>query len=363
MTSVAIVNGSGRFSGITLSVEPYATALRKAGMGVRWYQCVDRGIDPFSIGGGTVVSGAGLPIGSLEMGVNRLWRFPRALRRVPEDVVLVTDPTLLRVATARTKNAVIVHDLLPLTPYADRVDSNLMFRYILPKLRRMDLVIVPTRSLASELVRRRVPSEAIRVVPQTHDLGTHPDHPARSLDRIARSGEVRVLFVGTDRPFKNVDFVLRLAQALQGASSARRFMVTILSQLRPNTVKRVSGLNLSNLKVVSFIPSISNLYEESDVLVHPSLHEGFGRPVMEAMAYGLPVFANRIPSLAEVVGDTSVLLGVDSVEPWVSALESITDPAKYNELAQRGLVRSRAFLPDQFQEAVARAFRERLLAA
>jgi glycosyltransferase involved in cell wall biosynthesis len=358
--SLALVNGSSRFSGITLSAMPYATALSHRGLRVRWYQCVDAAKEPYVPADGVVVPGLGLPIESLEMGINRLWVFPRRLRTVPEDVLLLTDPTLSFAAHGHPRTAVLVHDLLPLTEFADRRDSRWMFRAILPRLRRMRLIVVTTPTMGDELVRRGVDPGIVRVVPYTHELGVHPDHPARSVERIARTGVVRLLYIATDRPFKNVDFVLRLAERLNAATSGPRFEVTLLSSLRPETRRRVADMKLPNLRVVDRVASVGELYEGSDVLLYPSRHEGFGRPLIEAMAYGLPIFANRIQPFIDILGPTGTLLSVDSTEAWAAALNALVDGATYSDLARRSLERASAFSPDRFERSVAEAFRELL---
>jgi glycosyltransferase involved in cell wall biosynthesis len=307
-----------------------------------------------------VVSGLGLPLESLEMGINRLWVFPRRLRVVPEDILLLTDPTLSWVSRFHPRTAVLVHDLLPLTEFADRHDSRWMFRAIIPQLRRMRLIVVTTQTMRAELVRRGVDPSILRVVPYTHELGFHADHPTRSIERMARTGVVRLLYVATDRPFKNVDFVLRLAELLNAATSGPRFEVTLLSSLRPDTRRRVATLKLPNLRAVDRVASVAELYDASDVLLYPSLHEGFGRPLIEAMAYGLPILANRIQPFIDILGAAGILLSVDSTNSWATALNSLVDGATYADLARRSLERGLAFSPDRFESSVVGAFRELL---
>jgi glycosyltransferase involved in cell wall biosynthesis len=294
------------------------------------------------------------------MGVNRLWVFPRRLRSAPERILLLTDPTLAFVARSPPDTVALVHDLTPLTEFADRRDSTWMFRAILPRLRRMRLVVVTTDLMRSELIARGVDANRVRVVPYTHGLGFHPDHPAHSMERMARTGQIRLLYVATDRPFKNLGFVVQLAQALNADQLGPRFPITILSRVRPETARRLAELKLANLQVVPEVPRMEELYEEHDVLIYPSLHEGFGRPLIEALAYGMPVVANRIRPLTDILGDAGIFLGVGSVDPWVSALLSLREPSLFARHAQRALERGQLFLPDHFQRSVNEAFRSLL---
>ncbi|MGA7922556.1 MAG: glycosyltransferase family 4 protein [Thermoplasmata archaeon] len=354
--SIAIVNSSSRFGGITLSAVSLYDALRSSGFPVTWYQCVDGGRERFTPDGGVVVSGAGIRIESLELGVNRLWTFPRRLQWIPEDIVLLADPTLTYVARYHRRSIVLVYDLLPLSHYADRLDSRWMFRYVIPKLRTMTRVIVPTTTLRDELVRRGVDPRRIRMVRLSHSLGEHPDHVDRSVERVHRTRELRVLYVATDRPWKNIDFVLRLAKAMESVSSGTHFTFTLLSQLMPSTRQRFEDLKLTNVRIIERLPSIASLYDESDVLVYPSLYEGFGRPLIEAQAFGLPIVANRIQPFIELLGDAGILLSVDSLDAWIATLTSLADPDTLRAHAQRSLELSRSYAPERYRESVLEAF-------
>lgn len=356
MTTIGIVNGSAPLSGITLSTEPYAEALRGIGFDVRWYQCVDFGQPRVAPFGGSIVPGLGVPVESVDLGLNRLWIFPRRLRGIPERYVLLSDPTLIRVARFHPRTIVLVHDLLPLSPFADRLDARWMFRYILPRLTTVSRVIVDTAAVGDELLRRGVRGDKIRVVPLTHALGHHPEHVQTSVDRVRNLSRIRVLYVTTDRPFKNIEFFLQIAHAMAQRRSDPRFEFTLLSRLTPATERRVRDLALTNLRVVPRVANIAQVYYESDILVHPSLSEGFGRPLIEAMAYGLPILAHRIPPLAEVLGDAGLLLRVDRPDDWATGLESLADPEVLRRWALRSLERGLAYSPEQFRVRVSQAF-------
>jgi len=91
-------------------------------------------------------------------------------------------------------------------------------------------------------------------------------------------------------------------------------------------------------------PALHALYQHAAALVYPSRYEGFGLPVLEAMASGTPVIASRAASIPEVVGDSGVLLDPDDSQGWADAIvQIVSDPAFAGRLRSEGLVRAASF--------------------
>ena len=358
MPTVALVNASARMDGISNAARNIQRAFRELAYGVVWYQCVDRGQDSQISEMDRIIPGLGFPNDTVDMGINRLWVFAHRLRRIPEETVLLMDPTLVNVARYHPRTAVRVFDLKPLSAHADRRAATWMFRYALPRLRAVRRVLVPSAYLAQELATRGISPEQIRVLPETHSLGFHHDHVGTSVDRIRATGAVRVLYVATDRPPKNLRFFIRLAQLAAQFSGPPRLEFTLLSRLRPETRALVSERNLPNLTIIPEVRSAADVYAANDVLVFPSLHEGFGLPVIEAMAFGLPVIASNLPSLQEVVTDSGTLLDPGAPEPWMESLRALAEPSFYEAAARRSLARGENFSPARFRETVGRIFQD-----
>ncbi|MEQ1572671.1 MAG: glycosyltransferase family 1 protein [Vicinamibacterales bacterium] len=86
------------------------------------------------------------------------------------------------------------------------------------------------------------------------------------------------------------------------------------------------------------------LYRGATALVYPSLYEGFGLPLLEAMASGTPVIASRAASIPEVVGDAAIVLDPDDVRGWSDAIVSVaTDPVRHAALRAAGLRHAAGF--------------------
>ena len=91
-------------------------------------------------------------------------------------------------------------------------------------------------------------------------------------------------------------------------------------------------------------PTLRSLYRGAAALVYPSRYEGFGLPLIEAMASGTPVIASRAASIPEVVGESGVLLDPDDPKRWAAAIvDVVTDGVLRARLRQDGLARAATF--------------------
>jgi glycosyltransferase involved in cell wall biosynthesis len=107
------------------------------------------------------------------------------------------------------------------------------------------------------------------------------------------------------------------------------------------------------------IPAIDRdgLYAMASVMAFPSRYEGFGIPVLEAMAAGCPVVASNVTALPEAVGDAGVLVDPDDITAWTAALRQVLDdPAVSADLRTRGYRRAAAFTADTTAAALRLAY-------
>jgi glycosyltransferase involved in cell wall biosynthesis len=101
-----------------------------------------------------------------------------------------------------------------------------------------------------------------------------------------------------------------------------------------------------NVHFVGLVPeaNLPSLYRSAEALVFPSLYEGFGLPLLEAMACGTPVVTANVTAMPEIAGDAAVLVDPTSVEQIADAIRQIaSDTSLRGRLREKGLTRAAQF--------------------
>lgn len=157
-----------------------------------------------------------------------------------------------------------------------------------------------------------------------------------------------VLYVGTLEPRKNIPRLLRaFAQVRRAHPAARLIMVGQLGWKYRAVWHEIESLGLADaVQWLGYVPGadLPALYSLATVFAFPSLYEGFGLPVIEAMACGTPVLTSQGTALAEVAGEAALLVDpLDEAAIAQNLLCLLTDAALRAELRARGLDRAAEF--------------------
>jgi len=247
---------------------------------------------------------------------------------------------------------VTIHDLIPLlfpeyTPRAKKKRFYPLFVKVMHEVgKRADIIITVSESSRRDIIKHlRIPPEReTRVVVTAEGVDTRYQPGATRI-----GAPKTILYVGRFDPYKNV---VRLVEAFA------RLREEILpdAQLRligpedpryPEPRERARALGVEPYIAWSGYVSEEGLkqaYQEADVLVLPSRYEGFGLPVLEAMACGTPVICSNTSALPEVAGEAAVLVEPDDTEQLVDALSLVlTQPARARELREKGIAHAARF--------------------
>jgi alpha-1,3-rhamnosyl/mannosyltransferase len=163
-----------------------------------------------------------------------------------------------------------------------------------------------------------------------------------------------VLFLGTIEPRKNLDTLL---SAYEGLPADMRAEFELVVAGPSGWASAETMARLGAVRRLGYVPEadVAALTAAATVFAYPSLYEGFGFPVAQAMAAGTPVVTSNVSSLPEVTGDAAALVDPRSVSEVRGALARLlTDPAMRASMAARGRERARAF---RWEECAAQSLR------
>jgi glycosyltransferase involved in cell wall biosynthesis len=257
------------------------------------------------------------------------------------------------------KYVVTIHDVIPLVlPWAFSARHRLVLATALARIRsQAEMVIVPSTAAAEDVVQfLRVERERIRVIPMGCEPRFQPaDEPARAatLRRRYHLPERYILFVGTLEPRKNIHTLLRAFARVIAEMPQDELMLVIAGGNGwggEDYRSTVDALKLHrHVRFTGFVEDdhLPDLYRGALLFVYPSLYEGFGLPVLEAMACGTPVITSDRASLPEVAGDAALLVDPTRPEALAAAMASILSDSDLRQvLRAKGLARAQAFTWD-----------------
>jgi glycosyltransferase involved in cell wall biosynthesis len=295
---------------------------------------------------------------------------PRVEWLVDFDVFLATN--FLAPATDHPDRVVpVVHDLAfeRFPESAPHIDARWRRRFA-ASLAGAPAVIVPSASAANDLRESfGVPSDRTHVVHHGVDAEAFAPVPEAAVDAVRRRHGIAgpyLLFVGGIEPRKNLDNLVRaFARCEAGSHSlvlaggpvrwfpeAAEHLDAAIERLPESVRERIvrTGYLGERDKVA--------LLSGATVLVYPSLYEGFGFPVLEGFAAGVPVLTSNVASLTEVAGDAAVLVDPTDVDAMANALsELIADDDLRAVLSAAGVARASRFTWESTARATATVLR------
>ena len=234
-------------------------------------------------------------------------------------------------------------------------------------LRAADAVIAVSECSQRDAVRLYgTPTEKIHVIPEGVDarfkpVGQQQIEQVRSRYHLP---ERFVLSVGTIEPRKNLPTLFE-ALAAPREPGLETWPLVIAGKpgwLYEPILRRIADLNLQDsIHLTGFFPDddLPALYSAATVLAMPSRYEGFGLPVLEAMACGTPVICSNTSSLPEVAGDAALLVPPEDVQGWVEAIAHVmNDDALRLQMRERGFVQAARFSWENAARQTAEVYRQ-----
>jgi len=261
---------------------------------------------------------------------------------------LLYSPIAEGILFPRIPQIITVHDLLPFhypsllprwVPY---------YEYFLPGLIKGSTAVVCVSEFTRQEVLERYPSipeEKLKVIHGGVDLERfHPCSPGVIKERYELNDYL--LCVGEVRPYKNIENVFR---ALELWSDGPQLAISgnIFGKHKAKLENLASSLNIENRVIwLGYVPDdlLPNLYSEATAFIFPSLYEGFGLPLVEAMACGCPTLSSNMASLPEIGGKAAHFFDPMEIGDMAEAIKKVCEDSAYQQkLAQGGPKHAKKF--------------------
>jgi glycosyltransferase involved in cell wall biosynthesis len=290
------------------------------------------------------------------MDVRQNWVLPRELRRSRPDLLHYPHFDLPLTVTAPI--VATIHDLKYLShprffPQMSAAKRLAMRWMMVSTVRRARRVITDSEFTRQDLAKRlKAPLEKLCAIPLGVDAQYHVEIPETEVQAVRQRyglGDNNILFVGERRPHKNIIGLLHAFAYLQKLS-ARPYQLVIAGKpyadyQEPERLAESLGLG-GSVRFLDYVPDadLPALYRGAAAFVLLSYYEGFGLPIIEAMACGTPVVAANRTSLPEVCGEAALLVDPDAPKEAAQALlKALPGGAQREALIAGGLERARQF--------------------
>jgi len=263
-------------------------------------------------------------------------------------------------------NVYTIHDLVPLRlPYTTLDNKRLTYRLLRKIANEADHIVTVSENSKRDIIQLLgVPEERVtntyEAVEFPLELAERPDDLVAEQLNGSYSLDLReyLLFYGALEPKKNVgrlidayllsavDIPLVITGAVGWGNKAEAKMLKDL-QDAPGS-KRVHHFEYVSL------PMLVTLIRGARAVLFPSLYEGFGLPVLEAMLLGTPVVTSRTSSLPEIAGEAALYVNPYSIDDMAQAIKTISaDEGLRRELSRRGRVQAQLFSIARYRERIA----------
>ncbi|MCC3405734.1 MAG: glycosyltransferase family 4 protein [Microcoleus sp. PH2017_10_PVI_O_A] len=236
---------------------------------------------------------------------------------------------------------VTVHDLIPLRFPKKFSRLTAYFRYYIPQvLRQAEHIICDSESTARDVAKfYKIPHHKMTAILLACD-----NINFRYLDLPAKN---YFLYTGRHDPYKNLERLIVAFASLPDRTNYELWLAGPPNAYTPQLIAQVEHLGLqSSIKFLGYVSysQLPVLMNQAIALVFPTLWEGFGLPILEAMACGTPVITSNLSSMPEVAGDAALLVNPYSVPEIAAAMQTVaTDSKVRSNLKKSSLARSAEF--------------------
>lgn len=290
--------------------------------------------------------------------ISKLWlqtQLPRLIKDKSLDIFWGTCNLLPLALNRRIKKLLTVHDLTYLFfPETMAIKNLIAYRFLQKKsITRADKILADSQATADDLQKHfALTVDKIEVVYPGIDNTLFQNTDTMQIKEVVKKYQINlnyILAVSTIEPRKNLESLLKAYAILLKRHNIVHQLVIVGAKGWKDSglYKQVKDLELGNrVRFLGFVPhrDLPVLYSGACVFLYLSLYEGFGFPILEAMACGCPVITSNVSSMPEVAADVAVLVDCQNIEQIAhDTFKLINNQAQRNLLKAKGRERVKQF--------------------
>jgi len=254
---------------------------------------------------------------------------------------------------SKTKKMLTIFDLSPIVyPQFFTTLTSIYSKLFSTILKNTDRIITISENSKKDIIKiLKVPEEKIIVTYLGIENKFKQVKDKQLLERIRKKYKLPkrfILFVGTIEPRKNLTSLLSaLSDIRKSGLEIQLVIVGRMGWMQNNILEIIEKLNIKrDVVFTGFIKDkdLPCLYNLAEVFVYPSLYEGFGLPVLEAIACGCPVITINTSSLPEVIGEAGILINPNNLNELINSIKKVlTDEKIKNKMINEGFFQAKKF--------------------
>jgi glycosyltransferase involved in cell wall biosynthesis len=305
----------------------------------------------------------------------RFWSYPRRVKQQDADIVHIIESAEAHIVywLKKPAKAVVVtcHDLVNFY-YRENLQgsvqipfvSNAVWEYAVKAMRHANHIVTVSSMTAEDTNKLlNIEPEKISVIPNAVDTRfkvlQNSEVKAFREEHGLTSNTTCLLNVGANHPRKNIVTILNTLVILKQKGLSFQFWkvgVDFTDEqkqfIQNNDLERhITYFGKPDKEI------LVSIYNAANILIAPSLHEGFGMTLLEAMACGTPVITSNTSAMPEVAGDAGILVNPKDSQSIADAIIHLyNDPTYYEELVKKGLTRAKLFTWENSAEKIAQIY-------
>lgn len=291
----------------------------------------------------------------------RFWtqtRLSRALFHITPDLLFLPIQTVPLYRPRTLKVVATVHDLDFFDhPHAYTLENRLLLRWFTRVVARNAMHLVAVSETTKRAILRHYRRDPSDITVIYHGVDSRTFFPPTEGERAAASARVQreygipprpIVFVGALQPRKNVSGLVAAFERMRREGREEHLVIVTGNAWKEEDI--LAGIERSPARsAIHILPNVPRadlapLYWNAGVFVLPSFAEGFGLPIVEAMACGTPVVTSNVSALAEIAADGAVTVDPrDAGAIATAVIALLTDPARRDAIIERGRLRAAEF--------------------